>query len=1193
MDSVEQAIAALEQQRTAIGDAVVDLALAPLVERRNRLRAGTAGEQRKLVTVLFADLVDFTVLSQALDPEDVRAIVAEYFAVWARCIEDEGGVVEKFIGDAVMAVFGIHRSREDDPHRAVRAALAMTDRLGSLNARLESGHRLNLRMRVGIDTGEVVVSTLGDHPGNDFVVVGENVNRAARLQAAAPPGGILISADTCLHVKGSFALQRIESLQLKGIAEPIEAYLALAAGPTEFWPETRGIEGVTTRMVGRDLELGWLHKMFDEVAVPDAGISRRLTVGTVVGHAGVGKSRLVREFETWLAGLPDPVWLLRARATPATQDVPNGLLRNLLADRMQISPGDGPEMVRAKLEQGVESVLDAGPNSVRAAHTLAGWLGFEIGSSPHLAALSSNPQGVRGQAMAHLGEYLRRLTERAPVVIVLEDVHWADDASLDWLTDVGEVLGDFPLMVVATARPVLLERRPHWGEGLDFHAPLRLSPLSARDTRRLVGEVLQRAPVVPDSVADLVVSTAEGNPFYVEELVKWLVAEGVIDTAGDRWTVSDRTLDMARVPATLKGLIQARLDTLPPRERSAAQRGSVLGRVFWDEAVRRLDPTVENGADPFPGLRAAEIVFQREHSAFDGTREFSFRHSLLRDVAYESMLKASRRTYHGLAAEWMEEVTAGTGRADEYAAAIAGHLEAAERGEEAARWYLRAGERAAGAYANAEAIDLFRRAERLAPAGSNLVVEILLAIEAVLDRVGDRSEQRTVLDRLGELALEPCHRAAVQFAEARWAFFHGEYASAVADAGEAATLAATAGLATLEAEAHIVAAKSLIWKGSFDEADPVLMLAQQRAAEVGDPRIAAKTRRFQSVISLYRGDLPGALDLVEQGLAELSRRPDAFEESLLGSQKGVVLDGMGRYDEALASYQGALASTRAQGYRFGEGMLVGNMAGVALAQGRLGDARAGADESLAICEDIGDVEGQAEPFYTLGEVARLSGDHATARRRFAAAVDLADQVDADWIVVNAVAAEALIAATEGDGDGAIAGARQAIDRAARSGMAASEAHALLVAGLVELDGGDAEQAAVLLGQARTGWAKLGVEQRLRESEAALALAEHRIGRSTEAHARLDLLLDRLEPADLEGCAEPGRVLLACAELAAAAGDDGSVRVVADAIARYLSDRAVSIDDDDLRSGFLEINPVNVALAERAGRVTSRAGGSAA
>lgn len=555
--------------------------------------------------------------------------------------------------------------------------------------------------------------------------------------------------------------------------------------------------------------------------------------------------------------------------------------------------------------------------------------------------------------------------------------------------------------------------------------------------------------------------------------------------------------------------------------------------------------------------------------------------------------RATRRIYHGRVAEWLEGLAGETGRGDEYAAVIAEHHAEAGQEAEAAHWYLRAGQGAAAIFANTEALDLFRRVERLAPVGSGLVVETLLAIETVLDRVGDRPAQRTILDRLGGLTLDPGHRAAVKFAEARWAFFHGEYASAVADAGEAATLAAAAGLATLEAEAHIVAAKSLIWKGSFDEADPVLMLALQRAAEVGDPRIAAKTRRFQAVMSLYRGDLPGALDLVEQGLAELSRRPDAFEESLLGSQKGVVLDGMGRYDEALATYQGALVGIRALGYRFGEGMLVGNMAGVALAQGRLGDARAGADESLAICEDIGDVEGQAEPLYTLGEVARLSGDHATARRRFAAAVDLADEVDADWIVVNAVAAEALIAATEGNRAAAIAGARQAIDRAARSGMAPSEAHALSVAGLVELDAGEAEHAAVLLGQARTRWATLGVEHRVRECEAALALAEHRAGRSSEAQPRLDLLLDRLEPADLAGCAEPGRVLLACAELAEAAGDDRSVRVVADAIARYLSHREVSIDDEDLRSGFLELNPVNVALAERAGRVTARAGGTAA
>ena len=202
--------------------------------------------------------------------------------------------------------------------------------------------------------------------------------------------------------------------------------------------------------------------------------------------------------------------------------------------------------------------------------------------------------------------------------------------------------------------------------------------------------------------------------------------------------------------------------------------------------------------------------------------------------------RATRRIYHGRVAEWLEGLAGETGRGDEYAAVIAEHHAEAGQEAEAAHWYLRAGQRAAAIFANAEALDLFRRVERLAPVGSGLVVETLLAIETVLDRVGDRPAQRTILDRLGGLTLDPGHRAAVKFAEARWAFFHGEYASAVADAGEAATLAAAAGLATLEAEAHIVAAKSLIWKGSFDEADPVLMLAQQRAAEVGDPRIAAK-----------------------------------------------------------------------------------------------------------------------------------------------------------------------------------------------------------------------------------------------------------------------------------------------------------------------------------------------------------------
>ncbi len=914
LESVEHAIAALELQRTAIGDAMVDLALVPLVERRNRIVTGTVGDQRKQVTVLFSDLVDFTVLSSELDSEDVRTVIAEYFAMWARCIEDEGGIVEKFIGDAVMAVFGMHRAREDDPHRAVRAALAMNDRLGDLNQELENRHGITLQMRVGIDTGDVVVSTVDDRTARDVVVVGEIVNRAARLQAAAPPGGILLSDDACQLVKGSFALRRVEPLRLKGIAKPVQAYLALAGGPSAFWPETRGLEGVSTRTIGRHLELGWLQKAFDEVAGtgPDGdGISGGLTVTSIIGHAGVGKSRLLRDFETWLAARPDHIRLLRGRAAPTTEAVPNGLLRSVFTERLGIVAGDPPEVVLTKWEQIADDLGAAGNGGTGSAHLLARWLGFELTDSPYLEGLSADPQGLRTRALVALGDYLVRLSEETPVVLLLEDAHWADDATLDWLVDLDRWLRDRPVLVVVTARPSLLERRPHWGEGLDAHAVLRLEPLSRRDSVRLVAEIMQRADEIPDAITDLVASTSEGNPFFMEELVKWLVGEGVVDTSTERWSVSGEALDLTRVPATLKGVIQARLDALAPDERATAQRAAVVGRVFWDSAVKHLDSTGDADADDaLARLRNREIVFRRETSAFAGSTEFSFRHALLRDVAYESLLRTTRRDYHGRVAEWLEGLAGETGRGDEYAAVIAEHHAEAGQQAEAAHWYLRAGQGAAAIFANTEAVTLLRRAEQLAAADElGLRIDILLAIEGVLDRIGDREAQRTVLDALGDAedGTDPLRTATILLAEARWFYFHGEYDTSADVSAEAVAVARKAGSTRLEAEALNRLGSALAWSGEHDRAQAAL-----------HTRPGPRHRRRRSVA--HRRQPPDSVGSCgQQGRLPHSARPGRTGARHPSGPPRAVPGEHGREPDGIRSRDDGSARHRPRGLRRGTG----------------------------------------------------------------------------------------------------------------------------------------------------------------------------------------------------------------------------------------------------------------------------------
>ena len=333
LEAIETAIAALEAQRDVLGDPVTDTALQPLQERRRELLATAAGERRKLVVSLVADLVGYTRLSEQTDPEDLQALLAPYFDAWSEVVSEHGGTVEKFIGDAVVAVFGLEVAHEDDCQRAVDCALALRKRLEALNA--SRPDRPTLQVRIGVDTGEVLVGAFQERPGMDFVAVGDAVNRASRLQTAAPTEGVLVSADTYQHIRGLYVAREVEPLTLKGVTEPLRAFLITAAKPRQFHLPTRGVEGVPTRTVGRDGELATLQAAFQDVV--DEGHPRLVTID---GDAGVGKSRLLVDLAGWLELLPTVIWFFRGRATPAEQNRPFALLRDVVADRLQVAGTD-------------------------------------------------------------------------------------------------------------------------------------------------------------------------------------------------------------------------------------------------------------------------------------------------------------------------------------------------------------------------------------------------------------------------------------------------------------------------------------------------------------------------------------------------------------------------------------------------------------------------------------------------------------------------------------------------------------------------------------------------------------------------------------------------------------------------------------------------------------------------------------
>ncbi|MGD2148219.1 MAG: ABC transporter substrate-binding protein, partial [Anaerolineae bacterium] len=674
---------------------------------------GQVQRERRMVTILFSDVKGSTAMAEALDPEEVMEIMDGAFEVLIEPIMRHEGTLARLMGDAVLAFFGAPISHEDDPERACWAALEIVEGAREYGERLERERGIEgFNVRVGINTGLVVVGEVGSDLRVEYTAMGDAINLAARMEQNAPIGGILIAHDTYRHVRGVFDVLSQEPLTVKGKAEPVRTYLVQRAKPRAFRKAVRGVEGIETRMIGRQAELARLQEAF-HTAAEDG----ELQMVTVVGEAGVGKSRLLHEFDNWAELLPETFYYFKGRALQEMQSLPYSLLRSLFAFRFQIEDSDPVAVVQEKLEEGVEAALGEGEESSqarRAAHFIGHLVGYELRESPHLEGALDDPRETRDRALGYLAGYFAASASENPVLVLLEDLHWADDSSLDALNQLALALVDEPVMIACAARPGLFERRPRWGEGQAFHRRLPLEPLTKRNTRRLLEEILQKVDDVPETLSDLVVAGAEGNPFFVEELIKMLVEDGVIVKGEERWRVEPARLSEVRVPPTLRGVLQARLDRLSVQDRTVLQQASVVGRQFWDRAVVHISESAAQGTgeeevlETLSDLRAREMVFQRETTAFAGAEEYVFKHNVLREVTYESLLKRLRRIYHGLVADWLIEQ--GGERAGEYTALIADHLEQAGRGEEAAAYLVEAGDRARGLYAHVEAVGAYERA---------------------------------------------------------------------------------------------------------------------------------------------------------------------------------------------------------------------------------------------------------------------------------------------------------------------------------------------------------------------------------------------------------------------------------------------------------------------------------------------------
>ena len=596
-----------------------------------------AGEERKVVTVLFADLVEFTSRAEQLDPEDVRGLLSPFYARLRAELERFGGTVEKFIGDAVIALFGAPVSHEDDPERAVRAALAIRDWVAGQD---------QIQVRVGVNTGEALVM-LGARAGlGEGMAAGDVVNTAARLQAAAPVNGVLAGERTYPQTRAVIEYRPAPPVAAKGKRDPVPAWEAVAA---------RARLGVDvpheakTALVGRDRELGVLREALGRVRA-----ERAPQLVTLVGVPGIGKSRLVYELWQVAEAEPELIGWRQGRSLPYGEGVSFWALTEMVKAQAGIMESDDPGVARAKLAQMTGQVLAGAPEE--------DWVRRHLGALAGLGDGDMPVGGDRGEVFAAWRQFFEALAEHRPLVLVFEDLHWADDGLLDFVDYLAEWAGQVPLLLVGTGRPELLARRPGWGGGKPDAVTLSLAPLSDKDTARLIGLLCGRT-VLDAGQQGLLLAQAAGNPLFAEQYVQMLAEQG----PGEQLPLPD----------SVQGVIAARLDLLAPAGKRLLQDAAVIGKVFWLGAVAALGggPGGRELEEALHGLERRQFIRRDRSSLVAGQAQYAFTHVLVRDVAYGQILRAARAVRHAAAAGWIESL----GRAGDHAEMLGYHYQRAHR----------------------------------------------------------------------------------------------------------------------------------------------------------------------------------------------------------------------------------------------------------------------------------------------------------------------------------------------------------------------------------------------------------------------------------------------------------------------------------------------------------------------------------
>jgi class 3 adenylate cyclase/tetratricopeptide (TPR) repeat protein len=1007
----------------------------------NELSGGTAQQERKLVSILFVDVVGSTARADGADPEDVRDRNQLYFQDARERIERHGGIVEKYIGDAVMAVFGAPLAKADDAERAVRAGLSILQGIQELNA---ANVGLDLEVRGAVCTGEAVIAV--DPAPGDPLATGDVVNTAARLQNAAAPGGLLVGEETHRLTRHAFRLEPIPAVDAKGKAAPVAAWSVVEAVQTPGGRPTSD-----TPLVGRDRELALLDSVWER-AVEDG----RPHVVTIVGPAGVGKSRMAREAAERIERRGGrSFW---GRSLPYEEQTPYRAAGRIIRRVAGIYENDPPETARATLADAVGGLFPP-KEAAEATRYLSLILGLGLDDPPDEAI---HLQFTMRMLVEHLAE-------REPVLLVFEDVHWASDAMIELIDYVASHIREARVVILGLARPEFLESPRTWGGGRVGQTTLPLEPLAERDATAVVTSLL---PAADPSTIERVVSVAEGNPLFLEELVASMTDEV---PSGD-------------LPSTVWAAIAARIDALPHDTRTALLHASVIGQSFWRGVLQQMGE-LQAVDEALEGLESRGLIVRLPHSQVEGDVEFVFKHALILDVAYGTLPRGSRRDLHAAIARSLEERLADP---EELAGVLAHHWRQAGELDAARGYLLAAAERARAVLAVEQTYDLFTSALELATADEErrrIRLRRALALTELEDFPRADEELAALLPELSGL-----DEVEALIARSRATTWTEQATETLALAERALSLVRSDGPAELEGVALAHLSRALAMRGDEGDLD--------RAKDIGDraldlwpgeerPIELAEQYHMQANVHYWTGSYERSLELSERAAAIGGLDPRSAEFLLRGAGvRGLALAGLGRYEEAIAVGDRSIETARRLG-RKDSGVM--NYSTSALREVFALDEARGRSETV--------VDRLGPSWFRMAwlsartdliDAQLLMADVAPVERTWEAVWDEAMAIDAweRWLVTGRLSAgRAEMELKLGRLDDAVTWSGRALDLATRGRRRKYEVMARIVLGRALTARADMESATAELRRAVAVADELGSPLLRWQSRAALAVAE--------------------------------------------------------------------------------------------------------